>query len=70
MSKNMGPADRIIRTILALVIGVLLLNGTVSGTLGIFLGVFAIVFLATSALSFCPLYLPFKISTHKAAPLK
>ena len=65
MQKNMGTADRVIRTLIALVIGVLMLNGTINGTLGIVLGVFAIIFLATSAISFCPLYAPFKISTRK-----
>ena len=61
----MGTADRIIRTMLAILVGVLLLTGTIGGTLGIVLGVFAIVFLATSAIGFCPLYVLFKISTCK-----
>ncbi len=65
MTKNMGTADRVIRTIVALLIGVLLLNETISGTLGIILGLLAIIFLATSAVGSCPLYLPFKISTCK-----
>jgi hypothetical protein len=65
MTKNMGNTDRIIRVALALVVGVLLLTGTISGTLGLILGLLAIVFLATSVMSFCPLYLPFKISTTK-----
>ncbi len=64
MTKNMGTTDRIVRTIAAVVLGVLLLNGTISGTLGIILGAFAVIFLATSAMSFCPLYAPFKISTR------
>lgn len=65
MNKNMGNTDRVIRVILALVIGVLLLTGTISGTLGIVMGILAIVFIATSAVSFCPLYAPFKITTLK-----
>jgi len=65
MIKNMGTTDRTIRVIAAVVIGILLLNGTISGTLGIILGLFAIIFLATSAMSFCPLYAPFKFSTRK-----
>lgn len=56
MKKNMGTADRAIRVIVALVIGFLMLNGTLSGVLGIVLGIFAIVFLVTSAFAFCPLY--------------
>lgn len=65
MKKNMGTADRVIRTLIAVVIGILLLNGTLSGLLGTILGLLAIVFLATSLFSFCPLYLPLKISTLK-----
>lgn len=68
MKKNMGTADRAIRTILAIVIGLLLLTEQITGVLGIILGVLAIVFLLTSAISFCPLYLPFKISTKKETP--
>jgi hypothetical protein len=56
MKKNMGTADRIVRIIVALVLGFLLLNGTISGTLGVILGILAIVFLLTSLVSFCPLY--------------
>jgi hypothetical protein len=65
MKKNMGTADRAVRTILAIVLAYLIYNGTLSGTLGIILGIVAILFLVTSAISFCPGYLPFKISTLK-----
>ncbi len=63
MKKNMGSADRIIRAIIAAVIGVLYFTGTISGTLGIILLVLAGVFLLTSFISFCPLYAPFGISS-------
>jgi hypothetical protein len=56
MSTNMGGADRIIRIILALVFGALYFTGNVTGTLGIVLLVLGGVFLATSAIGFCPLY--------------
>lgn len=65
MVKNMGSADRMIRVLAALVVGVLLLTGTVTGVLAIVLGAFAIIFLLTSFVSFCPLYYPLKISTLK-----
>jgi hypothetical protein len=65
MTKNMGSTDRIVRTIAAVVIGILMLSGTISGTLGIILGIVAVIFLVTSAVSFCPLYAPFNISTNK-----
>jgi hypothetical protein len=65
MKKNMGSADRIIRVIIAAIVGVLYFTGTVSGTLGIILLVLAGVFVLTSVISFCPLYAPFGIKTCK-----
>jgi len=65
MKKNMGTADRTIRIILAIVIGFLYYTHRISGTLGIILGVVAIVFVVTSFVSWCPAYLPFGISTCK-----
>ena len=63
MKKNMGTTDRVIRLIIAAVIGVLYYTGTISGTLGIVLLVLAAVFVLTSFVSFCPLYAPFGTST-------
>jgi hypothetical protein len=65
MKKNLGSLDRIIRVIVAIVFAYLYFSGTVTGLLGIILLVLGIVFLLTSLVSFCPLYLPFKISTNK-----
>lgn len=65
MAKNMGPADRIIRTLAAVVFAVLIFSKAVSGTLAVILGIVAVVFLLTSAVGFCPLYVPLKISTRK-----
>ena len=62
----MGTLDRVIRTIIAVIIVVLLLNGTLTGILAILLGLFAIAFLGTSAIGWCPLYKPLGISTRKA----
>lgn len=64
-AKNMGSADRIIRFLLALVFIVLYFGGFVSGILGTILLILAVVFILTSAVAFCPLYVPFKISTRK-----
>lgn len=63
MKKNMGMADRIIRFLIAAVIVVLYLTNVISGTLAIVLLVLAAIFVLTSFISFCPLYLPFGIST-------
>ena len=55
----MVPADKIIRFIIAAVIGVLYFMNIVSGTLGIVLLVLAGIFVLTSLVSFRPLYAPF-----------
>jgi small-conductance mechanosensitive channel len=65
MKKNMGLADRIIRTILAIVVAILYFTNQITGTAAIVLGVLAIIFLLTSFVGFCPLYAPFKLSTRK-----
>jgi len=66
MKKNMGSADRVIRLIIAAVVGVLYYTGTISGTLGIVLLVLAGVFVLTSFVGFCPLYAPFGLKTCPA----
>ena len=63
MKKNMGSADRFIRIILAALLAALYFMNVVTGTLGIIFLVLAVVFLGTSLIRFCPLYLPFGIST-------
>lgn len=63
--QNMGTVDRIIRVVLALVFIALYFSGFVSGILGTILLILAVVFILTSAVAFCPLYAPFKISTRK-----
>jgi hypothetical protein len=65
MKANMGSADRVIRLILAIVMATLFFTGTIGGNLGLALLVLAVVFLATSMISFCPLYAPFRFSTRK-----
>lgn len=65
MKQNMGSTDRIIRVVLAVAVAVLYFTGLISGTVAIILGILAIVFLLTSVVGFCPLYLPLKLSTKK-----
>lgn len=65
MKKNMGNADRIIRSVIAVVVAALYFADVITGTLGIVLMVLAAVFLLTSLVSFCPLYAPFGIKTCK-----
>ncbi len=65
MKKNMGTADRLIRILIAIFVIALYFTNVISGTLAIVLLVFAGVFILTSFISFCPLYLPFGINTGK-----
>ena len=65
--KNVGKKDRLIR----LVLGVVMVASAIilQITTGHFwwLGIIGGVLLGTSAVSFCPLYLPFGIRTNKHA---
>jgi hypothetical protein len=65
MKKNMGSIDKTIRILFAVVVAVLFYTKTVEGTLALVLGILATIMLATSLISFCPLYLPFGLSTRK-----
>lgn len=65
MKKNMGPVDKLVRVALAAIVAVLYFTGVIGGTLGLVLLVFAGIFVLTSLISFCPLYLPFGLNTCK-----
>jgi hypothetical protein len=60
MKKNMGKADRWIR----------LVAGLLVGAAGIYFnswwGLIGVVLVATSLINWCPLYVPFGISTKKS----
>lgn len=64
MKKNMGNVDRIIRILAALVIIALYFTDQISGTVAIIGLALSAVFILTSFISFCPLYLLFGISTR------
>lgn len=65
MKTNMGNIDRALRVLVAIVIVVFYFTGHISGTSAIILLVLATVFVLTSTVGFCPLYLPLGISTCK-----
>lgn len=65
MKPNMGTADKVLRILAAIVITILYFTNVISGTLAIVLLVLAGIFILTSFISFCPLYLPFEFSTRK-----
>jgi len=64
MKKNMGTVDRVLRILVAVIIATLYFTHTISGTLAIVLLALAGIFILTSFISFCPLYLPFGFSTR------
>jgi len=65
MKQNIGSADRVIRVLIAIIIGVLYFMGQITGIAAIILGALAVIFILTSIFGFCPLYFPFKLSTTK-----
>jgi len=65
LKKNMGTVDRVIRLLLAAAVAVLYFTGVLSGLVAIILGILAVIFVVTSFIGFCPLYVPFRIRTCK-----
>lgn len=63
MKKNMGSLDRGIRIAIAVIFAVLFSTGIVTGVLGTILLIVGGVFIATSVVSFCPLYTLLGINT-------
>jgi hypothetical protein len=65
LEKNMGTLDRIIRLAIAVAVAVLYFTGNLPGLAAIILGILAIIFVITSFVGSCPLYLPFGLRTRK-----
>ena len=65
MKINMGAVDRIIRTVLAIIVAILYLTGQITGIALTVIGIIALIFLLTSSVGYCPLYQILNISTHK-----
>ena len=66
LKQNMGRLDRTLRFVVGLALlatGLFALNGTRGNVIGVLVIAFAFLPLATSLTGFCPLYLPFGIST-------
>jgi len=63
MKKNMGTIDKVIRILVAVVIAFLYFTHVITSTIGIVLLILATIFVVTSLISLCPLYLPFGINT-------
>lgn len=65
MKQNVGNADKVVRLILAVIVVILYFMHVISGTAALLLLGLAGILILTSLISFCPLYLPFGISTRK-----
>ncbi len=65
MKTNMGTTDRILRLLVAVIVAILYATDQITGTTAVILLILSGVFILTSFMSFCPLYLPFGISTKK-----
>jgi hypothetical protein len=70
MKKNVGFADRLIRTVAALVLGSFYIIKGVTGTAGILLLVLTGLLLLTGLAGFCPLYSALGISTGKKTTIR
>jgi hypothetical protein len=65
MKKNMGTVDKVIRILVAVVVVILYFTNVISGTLAIILLALSAIFVVTSILGICPLYMPLGLSTKK-----
>lgn len=63
MKTNMGTIDRVVRLLVAVAIAALYMLNIIIGTVAILLLVLAGVFVLTSLVGFCPLYMPLGINT-------
>ncbi|VAV90854.1 hypothetical protein MNBD_ALPHA05-882 [hydrothermal vent metagenome] len=66
MKANMGAIDRLVRFIFAAAVAYFYFTGRIDGLAASVLGVIAVIFLLTSLVGTCPLYLAFGFSSRKA----
>ncbi len=65
MKKNVGQSDKLLRVLIAFVIGLLYYFGVIDGQLATVLLVVAVILLVTALFNFCPLYRVLGKSTCK-----
>jgi hypothetical protein len=65
MKKNMGTVDKVIRVLVAVIILVLYFTHVIIGTLAVILLILAGIFVVTSLLGICPLYILLGVNTSK-----
>lgn len=65
MKSNMSSTDRIGRVLFAVLVLLLYIMDIISGGLATTLIVVGVIFVATSAIGFCPMYTLFGMNTNK-----
>jgi len=65
MKKNMGTVDKVVRILVAAIILVLYFTHVITGVLAVILLILAGIFVVTSLIGTCPLYMLFGLSTGK-----
>lgn len=65
MKKNVGLIDKAIRISTALIIGGLYFDGNLNDTWAVVLLIISAIFILTSFIGVCPLYIPLKFSTRR-----
>jgi hypothetical protein len=65
MKANLGMADKVVRILAAVAIGILYFMNLITGTTAIVLLIVAVILVLTSLISFCPLYYLLGIKTRK-----
>jgi hypothetical protein len=65
MKKNIGTIDKAIRILFAVVVVVLYFTHVITGVLAIVLLSLSAIFVVTSLLSFCPIWMALGLSTRK-----
>jgi hypothetical protein len=63
MKKNLGTIDKVIRILIAAAFITMYFSGVITGTVGIVLIIFSVIFVLTTLGGTCPIYLPFGLST-------
>ncbi len=65
MKTNLGMADKVVRILAAVAIGILYFMNVITGTTAIVLLIVGVILVLTSLISFCPLYYLLGIKTNK-----
>jgi hypothetical protein len=65
MKKNVGTIDKAVRLLIAVVVVVLYFTHVITGALAVVLLALAAIFVVTSLISLCPIWLALGVSTRK-----